>query len=131
MVLLAGWQPGTYLGLELAWALPPIMLQLAFGADILWHHRWPVLLTLVPTTLYLGLADTLAIRAGTWTIDPMQSLNIFLWGNLPAEEIVFFLLTNSLVTFGIVLALAAESQKRMSNIIKARPNSDSHIVETM
>ena len=27
--------PGTYLGLELSWALLPIMIQLAFGADIL------------------------------------------------------------------------------------------------
>jgi len=32
IVLLSGWAPGTYLALQLVWALPPIGLQLAFGA---------------------------------------------------------------------------------------------------
>ena len=36
-LLIVGWKPGRYLSLELVWALPPIMLQLAVGADILWH----------------------------------------------------------------------------------------------
>ncbi len=34
-LLISGWPPGTYLSLLLAWALPPIMLQLGFGGDIL------------------------------------------------------------------------------------------------
>src|SRR5690606_30839639 len=56
LMLAAGWQPGAYLGLELAWALPPIGLQLAFGADILWRYRHSVLAALVGTTLYLAAA---------------------------------------------------------------------------
>lgn len=112
-ILLRGWRPGTYLGLELAWALPPIMLQLAFGVDILWRHRRLVSLGIIMPTIYLSLADAIAINSGTWTIDPGQSLNLFLAGQLPLEEFIFFLLTNTLLTFGMVLALAGESRERL------------------
>ena len=112
-VLAGGWRPGTYLGLELAWALPPIMLQLAFGADILWHYRRMVTVALLPPTLYLAAADAVAIGAGTWTIDPAQSLGIYLGGVLPVEEFVFFFLTNTLIVFGVTLALSRESWRRV------------------
>lgn len=105
-------RPATYLTLELSWALIPVMLQLAFGADILLRHWRYVLPSLVITTLYLSWADSLAISAGTWTIDPAQSLGIMIGGVLPLEEFVFFLLTNVLITFGITLILARESQTR-------------------
>ncbi|MFL7790632.1 MAG: lycopene cyclase domain-containing protein [Anaerolineae bacterium] len=110
--LLSGWKPGVYLTIQLAWALPPIIFQLAFGADILWRYRGLVLLTLVPATLYLGAVDAVAISAGTWTIDPAQSLEIYLGGVLPLEEFTFFLVTNTLVAFGMTLVLARESQAR-------------------
>lgn len=111
-ILVAGWQPGTYLGLILVWALPPIMLQLAFGADILWQYRRLVLWSIVPTTLYLSAADVLTIAAGTWTIDPRQSTGVLLAGVLPLEEALFFLMTNTLIGFGITLLLARESRTR-------------------
>ena len=112
-VLLLGWQPGTYLALELVWVLPPLMLQLAFGADILWHHRRLVFLSLVPTTLYLSAVDALAIASGIWTINPDQSLGINIGGLLPLEELLFFALTNTLLTFGMVLVLACGSRQRL------------------
>ena len=110
--LLSGWKPGVYLTIQLAWALPPIIFQLAFGADILYRYRGIVLLTLIPTTLYLGTVDAVAIDAGTWTIDPAQSLEIYLGGVLPLEEFTFFLVTNTLVAFGMTLVLARESLER-------------------
>jgi lycopene beta-cyclase len=130
VLLLAGYAPATYLSLALGWALPPIMLQLAFGADILWRYKSLVFWTLVPATLYLAWADSLAISAGTWTIDPAQSFNIFLGGVLPIEEFIFFLLTNTLLVFGVTLVLARESQGRLyndlipwANSLLRRPNS--------
>ncbi len=116
LALLVGVQPATYLALELVWALPPIGLQLAFGADILWRYRRVVLLALAPLTLYLSVADALAIGWGTWTIDPAQSFHILIGGVLPLEELVFFLLTNTLLTFGIVLVWAEESQARFGEL---------------
>jgi len=113
VALAGGWQPGTYLALELGWALPPIMVQLAFGADILWHYRRVVLVALLPPTLYLAAADAVAIGAGTWTIDPAQSVGVYLGGVLPLEEFVFFLLTNTLIVFGVTLSLSRESWRRL------------------
>lgn len=112
-ILIAGWQLGTYLALELAWALPPIMLQLYFGADILLRQWRLVLLTILPMTFYLSAADSIAIGAGTWTIDPAQSVGLLLWGTLPVEEFVFFLLTTVLVTFGLTLGIASQSWKQL------------------
>ncbi|MEJ2710155.1 MAG: lycopene cyclase domain-containing protein [Anaerolineales bacterium] len=114
--LLAGWQPGTYLSLILAWALPPIMLQLAFGADILWKNARLVALALLTPTVFLAAADSLAILSGTWTIAPHQSLNYLIAGILPLEEFVFFLVTNTLVVFGMTLALSCESRSRLQDL---------------
>ena len=116
VILSGGWQPGTYLALELSWALPPIALQVYFGWDILVRYRRLVLATIIPMTLYLSAADALAIDLGTWTISPSQSLNILLGGVLPIEEFLFFLLTNILLTFGMTLILAEESHIRLSQI---------------
>jgi len=113
MLLASGWQPGIYMGLELVWAIPPIALQLAFGADILWRYRRLVTLTIIPLTLYLSTADAIAINSGIWTINPQKSIDFLLGGILPIEEFLFFLLTNTLVTFGIILVLAQASHERI------------------
>jgi lycopene cyclase domain-containing protein len=115
-ILLSGWAPGTYLTLILSWALLPVIVQMAMGADILWRYRVLVFWALTPATLYLGFADSLAIGAGTWTIDPAQSTGILI-GNLPLEEGLFFLMTNLLVVFGMVLVLAAETQERAPKVV--------------
>jgi lycopene cyclase domain-containing protein len=114
-ILVTGRISGTYLGLELTWALPPIILQVAFGGDILRRYARLVLGSLLPLVIYLSIADSLAIISGTWTINPEQSLNIFI-GSLPLEEIIFFLLTSTLVIFGITLLLSLEGQGRLDEI---------------
>ena len=118
VLLASGWPPGTYLGLELIWALPPIMLQFAFGGDILRRYGRLVLLSIVSLTLYLSLADFLAIGSGTWEINPARSLHWLIGGVLPFEEVVFFLLTNTLVTLGLVLVLAQESHQRFHRMVQ-------------
>jgi lycopene cyclase domain-containing protein len=114
VILVTGWQPGNYLALILVWALPPVMLQTAFGADILWHYRRLVIPGILIPTLYLGAADALAIQSGTWTISPTKTLGIHLPGGLPLEEFTFFLVTNVLIVFGMTLMLARESRRRLS-----------------
>lgn len=112
-LLISGWKPGTYLALIFSWALIPVIIQLAFGADILWRHRELVGGAILSATFYLGLADTLAIASGTWTIDPEQSLPLLLGGILPIEELLFFFIITVLVIFGVTLALAEESKPRL------------------
>jgi len=116
LALAAAWKPGTYLALELVWALPPIALQVAVGGDVLWRNRRAVLAALLSVTLFLSAGDLLAIRAGIWTIDPHQSLNLFIGGGLPIEEVVFFLLSNTLVVFGLTLSLAPEAWERWGQL---------------
>jgi putative membrane protein len=116
ILLASGWQPGIYLGLELVWAVPPIAMQLVFGADILWRNRRLVALVIIPLTVYLSLADAIAIASGIWTISPQKSVGLLLGGILPVEEFLFFLLTNTLVTFGITLVLAQASHERIRKL---------------
>jgi lycopene cyclase domain-containing protein len=115
-ILVSGWLPGTYLALILVWALPPIMIQIAWGGHILWQYKALVLTALISTTLYLSLSDSLAIGTGIWTIAPGQSLEIYLGGVLPVEEFIFFLVTNTLLVFGITLALARPSLEQFARL---------------
>ena len=107
------WPPGTYLGLELAWFLPPVILQLTFGGDILWLHRRQVAAALLPAVAYLTAADGVAIEAGVWTIALEQSTGVLL-GSLPLEELVFFAVTSLLIVFGMTLILAEDSIRRLN-----------------
>ncbi|HML21215.1 MAG TPA: lycopene cyclase domain-containing protein [Aggregatilinea sp.] len=117
MLLVSGWDKGTYLGLILGWATIPIVTQLAFGADILWARRRLVAVGIALPSVYLWIADAVAIQSGTWTIDPAQSTGVLLAGILPVEEAVFFTVTNLLVVFGMVLMLAPESQTRTRDLL--------------
>lgn len=106
----------TYLSITLFWALPAILPQLAFGADILWHYRKLVLLSILAPATYLSLLDIVALRETTWSISPAQTTGILFFGILPLEEVVFFFITNMLLTFGITLLLANVSQGRFAEI---------------
>lgn len=117
-ILISGWRPGTYLGLLFAWALIPVMIQMAFGADILWRNRRIVWLTIIPMTLYLAAADKLAITSGTWTINPEQSVNWLLLGRLPLEELLFFWIVNTIIAFGMTLVMAEESKLRAARYVE-------------
>lgn len=107
---------GSYLGLELVWASVPIAIQFSFGADILWHYRSHIAWTLIPAVAYLSIVDALAIRAGTWTISPLQSSGMLLGGILPVEEMLFFLLTTAMVIFGVTLMLSQFSHERAQRL---------------
>jgi lycopene beta-cyclase len=112
ILLISGWRPGTYLTLILSWALLPVLIQTAFGADLLWARRRELLLSVLTPTVYLWLVDAIAIRSGTWTIDPAQTTGAAIAG-LPIEEMLFFFMTNLIIVFGITLMLADESGPRM------------------
>lgn len=120
---LSGWRPGTYLGLILTWGLAPIVIQLAYGADILYIQRRLLCGAIAAPTLYLWLVDGLAMRSGTWVLDPAQTLGVVLGGVLPVEEMVFFLITNVLIGFGVVLLLADASQQRARALLARRHSS--------
>ena len=118
VLLISGWVPGTYLGLILAWALMPIIIQVAFGADLLLKDWRLVSVAILIPTIYLGVVDWLAIGFGTWTISDLKTTGWMIAGRLPIEEFIFFLVTNILVVFGLHLGLHPLSSNRMPKIIQ-------------
>jgi lycopene beta-cyclase len=104
--VLALTQPkGTYIGLIIVWAMPVLMLQWGFGGDILLRRWRLVLVAIAIPTLYLWLADYYAIvRGGIWWINPELTTGWHIAG-LPIEEMLFFLMPNLFVVFGITLGL--------------------------
>jgi 15-cis-phytoene synthase/lycopene beta-cyclase len=49
----------------------------------------------------LWIVDTIALRRGTWSIGSGTKLGVNLWPGLEVEEAVFFLVTNTMVVFGL------------------------------
>jgi hypothetical protein len=62
--------------------------------------------------------DIVALQETTWSISPSQTTGILFFGILPIEEVLFFFITNVLLTFGITLLLANVSQERFAKIKK-------------
>lgn len=109
--LLAAWgwvllrtEPGTYLGMILAWAAPVLAAQWAVAGGRIGAAPRTFALAVAVPTLYLWMADAIAIRLGIWRISETQTLGIK-FGPLPLEEAAFFLATNLLCVQGLTLFL--------------------------
>lgn len=111
----------AYLVHLLAYGLPVLFLQLAVLAKTfgprLGGVLWAVLPPAFSVTVWLVLADELAISGGVWAFGPDKHLGVYL-GHVPLEEALFFLLTNLLVAFGLPLlrrrtALPASALRRL------------------
>lgn len=115
IVLLATGIPGnTYLGLILAWAGPILLGLWIYAGKHFWSLRPIFLLAIAVPTIYLWVADRIAIGLEIWYISDDYSLNWDPFG-LPIEEAVFFLVTNILVVQGTLLFLHGDlvAQKKL------------------
>jgi lycopene cyclase domain-containing protein len=79
-----------YLGLLVACLLVTLPLELVLGVRV---YRKPVrlVLTLLPVLVVFCAWDAAAIGAGQWSYDPRQTVGVRLPGDLPLEELLFFL----------------------------------------
>ena len=102
VALLIGGGHGLYMGLILAWASPVLAGMWWLAGEALWANRRAIVWTVAPITLWLWLADRIAIGLGIWTITDATRSGIDLVG-LPIEEATFFLITNLLVAQGLLL----------------------------
>ncbi len=113
------WERGAYLGLITAWALPVLALQWGFGGDLL-IRRWRlVALAVGLPTVWLWLADRIAIGQEIWWISEALTTGLKPAG-LPIEEALFFLVTNLLVVFGLTMALDEEAPARARSLWRRR-----------
>jgi lycopene cyclase domain-containing protein len=104
---IAGWRwlgsdATFYIGAITAWAAPVLALQWAVGAPQLWARRRAVAIGTLLPTLYLCIADRIAIEYGIWVLSEQYTTGIFVAG-LPIEEAAFFFVTNLFVVQGLVL----------------------------
>ncbi|MFD1513144.1 lycopene cyclase domain-containing protein [Halomarina rubra] len=105
---------GYYLGAILVWAAPVLAFQWGFGGHALWASRRPFVLAVAVPTLYLWVADAVAIALGIWVINSEFTTGLAPLG-LPVEEATFFLVTNLLVVQGLLLfewVLAVSAERR-------------------
>lgn len=114
VLLTIGHTPATYLSLILIWAPPILAGMWLYDGETLWAYRKTLLISTALPTLYLWVADTIAIRVGIWTISPEYTTGVAPF-SLPIEEALFFLFTNLLVVKGILLLLYG-SHKTISRI---------------
>ena len=91
-----------YLGLILVWAGPVVIVQWLYDGRLLAQTTASWAIPLAASTCYLWIADAIAIRIGVWSISDAHTSGLHVVG-LPIEEMTFFLLTNSMVLFGLVL----------------------------
>jgi lycopene cyclase domain-containing protein len=113
---LGGW---TYLAFELFWALPVIALHWAVGGADLLARRRQIALAVFTTTIYLSLADAVALSQQIWAINPARTIGIH-FGNLPLEEGIFFLLTNLMVVQTVILVRGETTRRRMRALFGRR-----------
>ncbi len=93
---------GTYLALELAWAIPVLLIQWVVGYRILRGSLVLLLVGALVPTVYLSIADHVALSQGIWRIQSDRIIQIYLAG-VPVEECVFFLVTNLMIVQSIIL----------------------------
>lgn len=103
-----------YMGALLAWASPVLAVQWAFGWPYLWRNRRLVAAAVGVPTIYLAVADRIAIELGVWSISTRYTTGATVAG-LPIEEGAFFLLTNVFVVQGLLLYLWVVEPSASSN----------------
>ncbi|MFW6384117.1 MAG: lycopene cyclase domain-containing protein [Halodesulfurarchaeum sp.] len=91
-----------YLGAILAWAAPVLLVQWVVGAPQLLEAWQTVVIGVLGPTLYLWVADRIALSQGIWVLSETYTTGLAV-GGLPIEEATFFLVTNLFVLQGLVL----------------------------
>ncbi|HEX4926106.1 MAG TPA: lycopene cyclase domain-containing protein [Bdellovibrionales bacterium] len=106
-----------YAGLILAWAPPVLALQWGVGGSEFSQNKRLYAAAVGLPTIYLWIADALAIHWGIWSISTDYTVGLKV-GSLPVEEAIFFLMTNLLVVQGLWLFLKRESILKVGAITK-------------
>jgi len=81
-----------------------ILVQFISGRKKILNNISLIILPSIIMTVYFSIADSISIGHGIWDFDPLQTTGIKLV-NIPLEEILFFLVTNILITEAMVLFL--------------------------
>lgn len=93
---------GTYLALICGWAGPVLFALWCLAyQQLLTLPRSKTWLPIFLPTAYLWVVDTIALLQGTWCIESGTKIGLQIWPGLEVEEALFFVVTNTLVVFGL------------------------------
>jgi lycopene cyclase domain-containing protein len=92
----------TYLIFELGWSCPVLFLQWALGWKALRSRLRSLLAAVLVATVYLSCTDSIAIAGSIWTLHRNRIVGVYI-GNVPIEEVIFFLVTNLMVVQSVLL----------------------------
>ncbi|MEM6326049.1 MAG: lycopene cyclase domain-containing protein [Bacteroidota bacterium] len=102
LMLTLGGGHGLYLGLLLVWAGPVLTFMWAVGGEMIWARRRLIAWAVALPTVYLWIADRIAIGLDIWHLTESTRTGIEVAG-LPLEEALFFLATNLMIVKGLAL----------------------------
>ena len=98
--------PYTYLIILTLWCLPILVLQWLVAGRALWRARRLLLIAIALCTVYLSVADGIAISRGIWQIHADGVTGIRFGSHLPLEEALFYFLTVTMSAQGFVMIAA-------------------------
>ena len=104
----------NYLFHLFSWSGFFVLIQLVFGWKKITENLKLIYVPTLIMTVYFSLADSVSIGNGIWTFDPAQTIGTKV-GNVPLEEILFFLMTNLLITEAMVLLLNQKYLTKVNN----------------
>ena len=93
----------VYLKLIVYWSLPVLFLQWSLGSLVLLQNKATLFKGVAFLTGYFWIADSVAIHLQIWFFPEQTISGILLFGILPLEEALFFLVTNVMVVQGYIL----------------------------
>jgi lycopene cyclase domain-containing protein len=90
-----------YLAFLLIW-IGVIGLQWLIGWRKLWKERWAWLWVAIGLSVYFSFAGAIAIEQHIWFLRPDFLIGWYI-GNMPVEEMLFYLLTTVMIVQGFVM----------------------------
>ncbi|GAB1205792.1 hypothetical protein APSETT445_004471 [Aspergillus pseudonomiae] len=118
----------TYIGLIITWAGPFLLIQwLLSSGFIMALPKMELMVSVTLPTLFLWTVDTISINQGVWTVEVPTKLGIQLWSGMDIEEVLFFLVTNMMIVFGLVcidyaIAMATCELAQSSEALQSFPS---------
>jgi lycopene cyclase domain-containing protein len=90
--------------------LPALALLLGLVGDLLWYRRRYIALSVVVPALWLSvMAGTFTFGTELWVVNPKDSFGK-LFGMIPAEMPIFYLLASALIAFPLNVLLQYDSE---------------------
>ncbi len=93
-----------YLFCLFTWSGFFILIQFIWGRKKLFNYLPAIFIPAIIMTVYFSIADSISISNGILDFDKLQTIGLKVF-NVPPEEILFFLMTNLLITVAMILFL--------------------------